>query len=266
MKLTPSPVKRAATELNLEVIQDTARSPELARRLTDLAPDVAVVVAYGSILPADLLAVPSKGFVNLHFSLLPKYRGAAPVQRAIMNGEELSGASIMVLTEGMDEGPVIATRAVPIDPDDTSATYGARLADIGAEALLMALPLYVEGRAEPVGQNDGQATYAGKVTTDDARIDWSLPSKTIGDLVRALDPEPGAWTLLAGSRLKVFRVAPADVFELAPSYVSTAGALVVGTGDGALTLEEVQPATKKRMTGADLVRGARLTGDERMGE
>lgn len=266
MKLKPSPVKTAATELGLEVIQDKARSPELLRRLTELAPDVAVVVAYGSILPASLLGVPPRGFVNLHFSLLPKYRGAAPVQRAIINGEQTSGASIMVLTEGMDEGPVIATRTLPIDPDHTSATYGARLADIGAEALAMVLPLYVGGRAEPVPQDDRQATYADKLTTDDARIDWGLPSKRIRDLVRALDPEPGAWTLLGGNRLKVFRVASADVSDIAPGYVSTRGGLVVGTGDGALSLEEVQPATKKRMSGADLVRGVRLAGGERMGE
>ena len=260
-------MKTAATELGIDVIHDRARSPELLQRLTELEPDVAVVVAYGSILPVTLLEVPPKGFVNLHFSLLPRYRGAAPVQRAIMNGEQMSGASIMVLTEGMDEGPLIGTRSVPIEPDDTSATYGAKVAVLGAEALVTTLPLYVNGMLEPVPQEDREATYADKLSTDDARIDWRMPSTKIRDLARALDPDPGAWTLLDDNRVKVFRAADAEtISSLDPGSISTVGGrLLVGTGDGTLSLEEVQPATKKRMSGGDLVRGMRLTDGARMG-
>jgi methionyl-tRNA formyltransferase len=266
MKLTSSPVKSAAEELGIEVLQDRARSPELLRRVIDLAPDVAVVVAFGSILPTELLEAVPHGFVNLHFSLLPAYRGAAPVQRAIMAGEQVSGASIMELTEGMDEGPVIATREEPIAPDDTTATYGAKLADIGADMLVTVLPLYVEGAVEPSPQDDAKATYADKLSTEDARIDWSQPSDRIDALVRALDPEPGAWTTLNETRLKVFKVVPAGEEDLEPGRViDTRAGLVVGTGDSAVLLEDVQPATKKRMRSSDLARGLHLDGDVRMG-
>lgn len=267
MKLTASPVKRAAEALGLAVIQDKARSLELQDRLTELAPDVAVVVAYGSILPAALLDVPAKGFVNLHFSLLPAYRGAAPVQRAILNGERVSGASIMVLTEGMDEGPVIASEELPIAPEDTTATYGAKLAEIGADLLVSVLPGYVDGSLTPVPQDDTRATYANKLATDDARIDWSRPQSAVIDLIRALDPEPGAWTLLKGARLKVLRASPGEATDLAPGAIAVEGGrLVVGTGSGSVILDEVQPATKKRMSGGDFARGLHLEGSERMGE
>lgn len=268
MKMTTGPVKQAAIDAGLEVIQvERARDPELSTRLEALAPDVAIVVAYGSILPKNLLEVPRKGFVNLHFSLLPRYRGAAPVQRAIMNGDEVSGASVMVLTEGMDEGPVLAERELPIASDDTTQTYGARLAAIGAELLVETVASYLEGTVTPEPQDDSQATYAPKLTTEDARIDWRASARQIHDLVRALDPDPGAWTTLLGARLKVFKATPVERPGLSAGQVSIDGAsVVVGTGDGAVDLEEVQPATKRRMAGSDFARGVRLSGDERMGQ
>jgi methionyl-tRNA formyltransferase len=267
MKITASPVKRAAEALDISVIQDKARDPALADRLRALAPDVAVVVAYGSILPAALLEIPDRGFVNLHFSLLPAYRGAAPVQRAILNGEWVSGASIMVLTEGMDEGPVIASEELPIAPEDTTATYGAKLAEIGADLLVSVLPAYVDGTLSPVPQDDAGATYANKLTTDDARIDWSRPQNEVIDLIRALNPEPGAWTQLNGTRLKVFSASAVGAGDLAPGAIAIdEGRLMVGTGSDPVILDEVQPATKKRMSGGDLARGLHLAGSERMGE
>lgn len=267
MKMTETPVKRAAAALGLDVIQVAkARDPELHERIRQLTPDVAVVVAYGSILPKELLEVPAKGFVNLHFSLLPLYRGAAPVQRSIMNGDEVSGASVMVLTEGMDEGPVLARMESPIGYDDSSRTYGERLAREGATLLVDTVRAYLGGELEPVPQDDAAATYAPKLTTEDARIDWSADAGTIHDLVRALDPEPGAWTTLAGARLKVFEATPSQVEGLAPGQISLDGGLHVGTGDGAVSLDEVQPATKRRMLGADFARGLRLDGSQRMGE
>ena len=183
-----------------------------------------------------------------------------------MNGERVSGASIMVLTEGMDEGPVIASEELPIHPEDTTATYGAKLAEIGADLLVSVLPGYVDGSLEPVPQSDADATYANKLATDDARIDWSQPHDSVIDLIRALDPEPGAWTLLEGTRLKVFKASPADG-TLAPGAISIdGGRLVVGTGSTPVVLDEVQPATKKRMGGGDFARGLHLAGSSRMGE
>ena len=268
MKMSHSPVKEAALGHGLDVIQvPRARDPELLARMNAIAPDVAIVVAYGSILPKALLDVPHKGFVNLHFSLLPLYRGAAPVQRAIMNGDEISGVSVMVLTEGMDEGPVLATRELPIDDDDSTRTYGERLALDGADLLAETVNAYLEDNLVPTPQDDSRATYAPKLTTEDARIDWTSTSGRIRDLVRALDPEPGAWTTLTGTRLKVFKATPFEERSLAPGEPAVTGAsLLVGTGDGSVRLEEVQPATKRRMAGADFARGLRITGSERMGE
>ena len=266
MKLKPSPVKGAAQQAGLDVIQVAkARDPELHERLVALAPDVAVVVAYGSILPAALLEVPRKGFVNLHFSLLPLYRGAAPVQRSIMNGDEATGVSVMVLTEGMDEGPVIVRREEPIAPEDTSATVGARLAVVGADLLVDALAGYLDGSLVPQPQDDAAATYAPKITTEDARIDWSADAGSIHDLVRALDPHPGAWTTLDGQRIKVLRVHEVDAPEMSPGEIAASDGLLVGTGSGPLALDLVQPATKRAMSGADFVRGARRAATAQMG-
>ncbi len=267
MKLTPSPVTRAARAAGLEVIQvGSARDPELRDRLVSIGPDVAVVVAYGKILPATLLEIPRKGFVNLHFSLLPLYRGAAPVQRSIMNGDHKTGVSVMVLTEGMDEGPVVARHEELIDPNDTSTTLGSRLAQVGADLLVNHLDGYVAGDIAPQPQDDAAATYAPKIVTDDARIDWTAEARAIHDLVRALDPDPGAWTTLDGSRLKVFSVSAVDGPVLAPGEIAVADDLLVGTGSHPVALVEVQPATKKKMRGADFARGARVATGVRMGE
>lgn len=268
MKMTHSPVKQAALDMGLDVIQVArARDPELHDRIAEIAPDVAVVVAYGSILPKTLLDVPAKGFVNLHFSLLPLYRGAAPVQRSIMNGDEVSGASVMVLTEGMDEGPVLARKELPIAFDDSTRTYGERLALEGAALLVESVRAFLSGDLVAEPQDDAAATYAPKLTTDDARIDWTADAETVHNLVRALDPEPGAWTTLSGTRLKVFKATPQDDDSgLLPGQPSLGDGLLVGTGRGAVRLDEVQPATKRRMPGADFARGLRLDGSERMGE
>lgn len=265
MKLSGSPVKHTSLAHGIEVVQERARDPALAARLNDLGPDVAVVVAYGSILPGSLLAIPPKGFVNLHFSLLPQYRGAAPVQRAIMNGDELTGVSVMVLTEGMDEGPVLALRQTPIHDDDTAGSLGERLASEGATLLVETVRAYVAGELEPVPQDHDRATYAPKIESDDARIDWSLPATAIRDQVRGLDPQPGAWTELGDARVKVWRVTPVPDRRLDAGRLAVDGGLLVGTGDDAVRLDEVQPATKRRMNGEDLARGLRLDGTERMG-
>jgi methionyl-tRNA formyltransferase len=255
MRVTPSPVKSRALEAGLPVIQPaSARDPELLASLRDMGPDVATVVAYGKILPPQLLAVPRLGFVNVHFSLLPLYRGAAPVQRAILDGRTETGVTIMALTEGMDEGPMLGAEIVPILPEDTSGTLGERLACVGAPLLVRTLDELEDGALEPRPQDASEATYAPKVSADEARLDWSKPSEEIARRVRALNPEPGAWTTLGDRRLKVHRVAPVPG-RLAPGEIVSDGALVAGTGDGSLALEEVQPAGGRRMTGAELARG-----------
>jgi methionyl-tRNA formyltransferase len=258
MKLQPSPVKRAATAADLDVLQPaTAKDPALATALEALAPDVAVVVAYGRILPGALLEIPRRGFVNVHFSLLPAYRGAAPVQRALMDGLDRTGVSIMVLTEGMDEGPVLATEATEVAPGETAGEVGERLAEVGAALLVDALPRYVSGALDPVPQDDSAATYAPKVTPDEARVDWTGDARAIANKVRALNPAPGAWTTLGDERVKLWRVRPAGSGDLAPGELLVADALYAGAQTGSVMIEEAQVAGKKRMSGIEMARGLR---------
>jgi methionyl-tRNA formyltransferase len=265
MEMHASPVKEAAVAAGLPILQpEKARDPEFQARLKELDPDVAAVVAYGKILPVDLLSIPRLGFVNVHFSLLPKYRGAAPVQRAIIEGETETGVSIMVLTEGMDEGPVLASVTTPIEATDTAGTVGERLAVIGGPLLVDSLHGFASGSIEPVEQDDSAATYAPKITSDDARIDWTWPAERIGRFVRGLNPVPVAWSTLDGKRLKVTQVREVDTDRLEPGEILDGKDLVVGTGTSPLELVEVQPAGKKRMSGSDLLRGLRLEGDRRL--
>jgi methionyl-tRNA formyltransferase len=261
-----SPVKARAIDAGLVVQQPSSgKDPALEGWLRDQVPDVAVVVAYGKLLPGPLLEVPERGFVNLHFSLLPEYRGAAPVQRALMDGREETGVSIMVLTEGMDEGPVVAQERVTIEPAESAGELGERLAGIGATMLPEALRGYVGGDMEPQPQDDSRATYAAKITDADARIDWTESLERIGALVRGTDPNPGAWTTLRGKRLKIFRLEAVETEGLAPGELAPGADLIVGSGTGTARLLEVQPAGKRRMAGADLARGLRLEPGERLG-
>jgi methionyl-tRNA formyltransferase len=259
MELRASPVKQAASEAGLPVLQpESARAPELIERLQELAPDVATVVAYGKILPLSLLEIPPRGFVNVHFSLLPLYRGAAPVQRALMEGSSETGVSIMVLTEGMDEGPVLARESTPVAYEDTAGSVGERLALVGADLLVETLPGYVTGTIAPEPQAEDMATYAPKVGTDEARIDWALPAGRIRDHVRGLNPVPGAWTALDDARLKVWRVEPSTETGLAPGAIRLRDGIHVGTGGEAVRLSDVQLQGKRRMSGEELSRGLRI--------
>lgn len=265
MELKPPPVKETAVAAGLEVLQPAgARSPEFFERITAIAPDVAVVVAYGSILPKPVLDAVPHGFVNVHFSLLPEYRGAAPVQRAVMDGKKETGVSIMVLTEGMDEGPVVAAAATEIGASETAGQLGERLAGIGATLLAETLPAYVDGTIDPVPQDDSLATYAPKISTDEVRIDWSRPASEIHDLVRGLNPAPGAWSTFRDARVKVHATTPAAGSDLGPGEIDGDAELLVGTGDGNLRLDEVQPAGKKRMDGSEMKRGMRPEPGERL--
>lgn len=265
MGVRASPVKDAALAAGLDVLQPArAREPGLRERIEEILPDVAVVVAYGSILPADLLLVPRLGFVNLHFSLLPEYRGAAPVQRAVMNGVEETGVSVMVLTEGMDEGPVLARRSVAIYPAETAGALGKRLADLGAPLLAETLTSYAAGALAPEEQDHARATYAPKISPEEARIDWSRSASSVVDHVRGLNPAPGAWTEWEGKRLKVWEAREVEGESLAPGLLEGGPSLLVGTGTSAVELVDVQLAGKRRMAGTELARGLRLDAGGRL--
>ncbi len=265
MALAAPAVKKRALKAGLEVYQPAgARGSELRSWLAGTDCDFGTVVAYGSILPQALLDVPRRGFVNLHFSLLPLYRGAAPVQRALMDGRSATGVSIMVLTEGMDEGPVLAAREIPVAPSDSAGSLGERLALSGAGLMVEVLEAYGRGALEARAQDDSKASYAPKISSEEAAMDWTRPSGAIRDLARGLDPVPGAWTMLQGARLKIYRIEPAaGEAGLGPGELRVSDRLVCGTGDGPVELTEVQLAGKRRMGGRELARGLRLEAGTR---
>jgi methionyl-tRNA formyltransferase len=267
----PPPVKVAAERHGLPVWQPV-KPIEVVDELEALAVDACAIVAYGALLPRRVLDAGGRGFVNLHFSLLPRWRGAAPVQHAIRAGDEVTGVTCFVLDEGMDTGPVLATREEPIAPDDTSGTLLDRLADVGAPVLLDALRRLVAGQT-PDAQPEEGATLAPKITPEHTLIDWSAPARTVTDLVRSADPAPGAHTTFRDKRLKVWSVRPVDapegvcVEDAVPGEVVAVGkrAALVACGDGLVQLLAVQPEGKGRVDGAAFVNGQRPEPGERLG-
>lgn len=264
------PVARAAKELGLPVLQPPRlRAPEVIEQLRALRPDVIVTVAYGKIIPKELLELPPLGPVNLHPSLLPKYRGASPVEAAILAGETETGVTIMYQSMELDAGDIILQRRVPIDPEDTARTLEEKLARAGAEALVDALRLIAEGRAPRIPQDASQSTYAGKLEKAHGRIDWSRPASDLVRLIRAMDPWPSAFTHHRGRLLKIWHAAaqpdpqgpPGAVLAVRPGE-----GIVVATGAGALRLLEVQPEGGRRMTADEFARGARLAPGEVLGD
>jgi methionyl-tRNA formyltransferase len=261
LHVMPPPIAVAATEYALEVLQPaTVRDPELLRHLTSLGPDLIVVVAFGRIIPAELLALARLGGVNLHPSLLPRYRGAAPIARAIAAGETETGVTVLHLSEELDAGDIILQRALPIAPEDTTATLEPRLAQEGGALLAEALTLLESGRAPRQPQDPARATYAPKLSIEEAAIRWSDPAPAIVNLVRAFDPWPVAYALRDGAPLKIWRAAAAERHEpppAAPGTVVAAGpdGFVVTAGAGAVKVLEVQPASGRRMAAAEYLRG-----------
>jgi methionyl-tRNA formyltransferase len=261
-RMEPSPVRRVAEEADVEVLTPPRpRDPAFLARLAELEPDACPVVAYGGLIPPQALAVPRHGWINLHFSLLPAWRGAAPVQHAILSGDEVTGACAFRLEEGLDTGPVFGTVTEQIGRTDTSGDLLARLAVDGARLLVATLDGVEEGRLAAVPQPAEGVSHAPKLTTDDARIDWKTPALHIDRQVRACTPAPGAWTTLAGERVKIFPVTPLPgVTEVEPgAIVADKRGLQVGTGSGhTVRLGEVQAQGKRRMSAADWARGMRL--------
>ncbi len=263
----PPPVKEAALGHGLTVLQPV-KPVEVVDQLRALDLDAVAIVAYGSLLPRTVLEAGGRGFVNLHFSLLPRWRGAAPVQHAIRAGDEVTGVTTFVLDEGMDTGPVISRVEVPIGPAETAGSLLDRLAAIGGPVLVDSVRALVEG-TDLVPQDPEGATLAPKVTPDDVGIDWTAPARTVVDLIRSANPAPGAHTTFRGDRLKVWFASPAtDAPDGAPGEVVASGkdGVVVATGDGAVRLDEVQPAGKARMDGAAFANGYQPDVGSRLGD
>jgi len=254
--LTPSPVAARAAELGIEVIHAARIDAETTARISAVSPDVAAIVAYGGLVPAAALRIPRHGWINLHFSLLPAWRGAAPVQRAVMAGDDVTGAVTFQLEEGLDTGPVFGTLTESVGPDDTAGELLERLSHSGAVLLAQTLSAIDAGKAAAVPQS-GEVSLAPKLTLDDGRLDWEHPALAIGRQARGVTPEPGAWTVMDGQRIKLapVRLRP-DVSGLAPGTVSLQGkSVLVGTGSHAVELTRIQPAGKKMMAAADWARG-----------
>ena len=258
--LLPTPVKAAALELGIPVhTPKSINDPEALAQLAAYQPDLLVVVAYGQLLKEELLAIPALGAINIHGSLLPQYRGAAPIQRVIMDGCRQSGVTIMYLARGMDSGDMILSRAVDLDEDETYGTLHDKLQEAGTQLLLQALPLIEEGRAPRIAQDHDKATFAPKISSGEECLEWTLPAEKFHAMVCGLDPFPGAYVLRGGKRLKLFGCSlaegsgqPGEVLECSEE------GLCVACGSGAVLIREVQPEGKNRMSSAAFARGYQI--------
>jgi methionyl-tRNA formyltransferase len=270
--LTPTPVKLEAEKHGIPVLQpERLRRPEAVEAVRNLLPDLIVTAAYGQILPKAVLDIPAHGCINIHGSLLPKYRGGAPIQYAIMNGDSVTGVTIMYMAEGMDTGDMISKVELPIGDGDTTGTMFEKLAAAGAELLARTLPELLAGRITAEPQNDSEAVYSPTIKREDEQIDWSVPALRIFNLVRALHPRPGAYTLLNGDIVKIWgclhpqnatprgRTTGYDAAVPAGTVVQAGDqGIEVATGEGTLWITELQPSGKKAMDAATFLRGAKL--------
>ncbi len=258
-KLTPSPVKELAIAQDIPVMQPSSlKTEEAQQQLRDFAADIMVVVAYGLILPQAILDAPRLGCVNVHGSLLPRWRGAAPVQRAIEAGDKETGVTIMQMDAGLDTGPMLLKTTCTINADDTSESLLNKLAALGGPALLTVLAQASKGELHPEQQNDAFACYANKIDKAEARIDWHLPATVIERRVRAFNPFPIAYSEIQGQRIKIYR---ADVLEIKQEQIpgkilaSDNNRIVIACGEQALAINELQLPGKKIMSSADVLRG-----------
>ncbi len=259
--LRPPPVKEVALAHGLPVFQPTSlrHDPSLLKHLQGLAPQAIVVAAFGMLLPPEFLALPPKGCLNVHASLLPRHRGAAPIPAAILAGDRETGVTIMLMDEGLDTGPILSQARCPIRDDDTAGTLSEGLARLGRDLLLETLPRWVAGEIAPRPQDEEEATYAPPLRAADAELRWEKPAERLAREVRAFHPWPGSYTFWRGQRLKVLRARPAegDVHGVPGQVVLLGGWPGVVTGKGVLVLEEVQPAGKQPMAADAFLRGQR---------
>lgn len=261
--LAPSPVKRVARNWKLPVVQPASfKEAGVVAQLASFRPDVIVLAAFGQILPPSVLAIPPHGCINIHPSLLPKFRGPSPIAAAILAGSEFTGVSLMLMEKGLDTGPILAQAQIPISAWDTTASLSAKLSRIGAQLLLEVLPGWLRGELTPQPQDEAQATYSRRLTKEDGEIDWHLPAVAIWRRMRAFHPWPGCYTRWQGKQLKIMAAAslPAEGTLPAGQVVAVnKGEAIVGvnTGDGVLGLLTVQPEGKRAMSGAEFGRGQR---------
>ncbi|MFJ2935851.1 methionyl-tRNA formyltransferase [Streptomyces sp. NPDC087219] len=267
-RLVASPVAQRAEEAGIEVLKPARpRDEDFLARLREIAPDCCPVVAYGALLPKVALDIPARGWVNLHFSLLPAWRGAAPVQHALMAGDEVTGASTFLIEEGLDSGPVYGVVTEDIRPTDTSGDLLTRLAFAGAGLLAATMDGIEDGSLQAVPQPVEGITLAPKIQVEDAHVDFAAPALRVDRVVRGCTPAPGAWTVFRGERLKLIQVTPLpDRTDLAPGQlVSGKNNVYAGTGSYAVELLWVQPQGKKPMKAADWARGVRIAPGEVLG-
>lgn len=281
-KMSFSPVKRAAEAADVPVYQPrTLRDEQTMKALRGLSPDVIVVVAYGQLLPKSVLDLPRLGCVNVHASLLPRHRGAAPIQAALAAGDRVTGITTMFMDEGLDTGDMIFRHEIPIGPQDDAGTMHDRLAAAGADVLVETLAALAAGTAPRTPQNDTEATYAARLTREDAKIDWTATAATVSNHVRAFAPRPGAYTVHRERTIKILGARPWDADVMAgvdtsrrdgwsaalPGAVVAVeqAGFVVQTGDGALLVTKVQPAGRGPMSGRDYSNGFRLEVGETLG-
>lgn len=267
-RLVASPVAQRAEELGVPVLKpDHPRDPGFQAALADLRPDACPVVAYGALLPQSALDLVPHGWINLHFSILPAWRGAAPVQHALWAGDEVTGATTFRIVRELDAGPVFGVMTEQVRPADTAGDLLARLAEGGAGLLVQTLDGIEDGSLQAREQLDDGVSFAPKVLVDDARIDWARPAVGIDRQVRACDPAPGAWSTYAGERIKIGPVRPVDGEPLAPGVLEvTKKAVLVGTATAPVQLGEVKAFGKKQMPAADWARGVRLESGVRLGD
>lgn len=266
--LTASPVEQAARDHGITVLTPTSlRTADARAAVLDLDPECAPVVAYGALVPPDLLDVPPSGWVNLHFSLLPAWRGAAPVQHAILHGDTVTGATTFRLEAGLDTGPVYGVQTEAIHPRDTSGDLLERLATSGAQLMLATLDAIADGSARPVAQGVDDVSYAPRLTPADGRLAWSHPALALDRRARACTPAPGAWTTFRGDRLRLGPVVPrANRADLAPGEIAVGRAeVLVGTGSHVVALGDVAPAGRTWMSADAWARGSRPVAGERLG-
>jgi len=266
--LVRSPVRERAEEAGIEVLTpERPRDPEFLDRLRELAPDACPVVAYGALIPQVALDIPTHGWVNLHFSLLPAWRGAAPVQHALMAGDEVTGASTFLIEAGLDTGPVFGLMTERVRPTDTAGDLLGRLASGGAGLLVATMDGIADGSLVPVPQSAEGVSHAPKLDVADARVQWDRPASAVDRLVRACTPAPGAWSVFRGERVKLLPVHPDGWYDgpaLAPGELAAGKRTVhVGTAAGAVLLSDVRPHGKKQMAAADWARGVRIEAGER---
>ncbi len=265
LKIQPSAIKQVALGFNIPILQpEKAKDEKFITQLAELNPQLIVVAAYGQILPPAILNLATFGCINVHASLLPKYRGAAPIQWSIINGESETGITIMKIDEGLDSGPILTQKSIPIEPDDTAQTLHDKLASMGSELLIQTIPPYVNGNLMPRLQDHSQATYAPKITKEHARIDWNISAGAIVNRIRAFTPYPGAYTFINDgakkTMLKIWQAIPLEESRTVPGSIMSVqkDSFIISCGVGSLKVTVVQPESSRVMNVANFLAGHKL--------